>query len=257
MARPEKTGLAYFNVETDIFHNRKVRRLLKNYGASGFLIYTYVLTEIYRDKGHFIEWDEDTAFDVADSLRVKETLVNDVVLYCCSVNLFNKELLKNEGVITNLRIQKFWKRVVKAAGRKSTSINPNINLLKKPINQESTPKPEESTPKHQESTQSKVKKSKVKKTITERESHFKTQVFSHSNFSNKVLEAFFNYWTEKNLEGTLMKFEAQDFFNVETRLKKWGENEKKWSPKKEKARENECENLKTDSLEEKFKNYDS
>ncbi|WP_272151845.1 DUF4373 domain-containing protein [Tenacibaculum aiptasiae] len=260
MARPEKMGLAYFNVDTDIFHNRKIRRLLKNYGANGFLIYTYILTEIYRDKGHFIEWDEDTAFDVADSLRVKETLVENVILYCCSVGLFNKELLTNEKVLTNFKIQEFWVRVSKAAGRKNTRVKPKINLLNTIINQESTPNTEESTVNNQESTQRKVKKSKVKKTIEGREANFKKQVFSNTQFSKEILQSFFYYWSEKNQDSSKMKFEAQDFFEIKTRLKNWRKNESKWhknqkTPSKKRTR---GENLTVDhSLEAKMKEYDT
>lgn len=260
MARPEKTGLAFFNVDTDIFQNRKIRRLIKNFGANGFLIYTFILTEIYRDKGHFIEWDSDTAFDVADSLRVKETLVENVIFYCCSVSLFNKELLTNEKVITNLRIQEFWSRVVKAAGRKNTRVNSNINLLKTVNNQESTPNNQETELNNQESTQRKVKKSKVKKTIEEREADFKKQVFSHSNFTKNILKEFFMYWSEKNNDNSKMKFESQDFFNTKTRIEKWIQNDKNWNKNKKAnlKKRTSGENLTpNNSLEEKFKEYDS
>ncbi len=266
MARPEKTGLDYFNVDTNIFQNRKIRRLISSYGSSGFTIYLFVLTEIYRDKGHFLAWDSDSAFDVADSLKVKENLVKDVINFCCSVKLFNKELLSSENVITNLKVQEFWTRVVKSAGRKQTRINPAINLINSVETTLNTPKPELSTPKPQLSTQSKVKESKVKENIVEREGNFKKEIFTHTNFPESILKNFFNYWAEKDTSGLKMRFEEQKFFNLKNRLEKWQENEKQWAndkkssfkSKSKQGQSKQGQNLEpSNDLKEKFSNYDN
>lgn len=117
MARPSKTGLDYYNLDTDIFLNRKIKRLIKHMSGKGFLIYSYILTEIYRDKGCFIVWDSDTAFDVSDFLNVPENVVNEVVSYCCKVGLFNKELLASESILTSVEIQERWSRISKDTKR--------------------------------------------------------------------------------------------------------------------------------------------
>lgn len=165
MSRPPRTGLDYYSLETDIFHNRKIRRLLKAFDSKGFLIYTYILTEIYRDKGCFLEWDENTAFDVSDYLNIKESIVNEVVNYCCTVGLFNKELLTSESVLTTENIQKFWVSVSKSADRKIRTVPDNISLLKRITPQKGgkSPMKRGKTPTNNlESPQRKGKKSKVK-----------------------------------------------------------------------------------------------
>lgn len=159
MARPRKRGLDFYSLDTNVFSNRKIRRLLKNFGANGYLIYSYVLTEIYRDKGCFIVWDEDTAFDVSDYLNLKETVVSEVINYCCNVGLFNKELRTSGGILTSKNIQEFWVSVSKKAKRTDITISEAFNL----ISEETTSNEEETTSNEEETTQSKVKERKVNK----------------------------------------------------------------------------------------------
>ena len=74
-----KIGLAYYNVETDRYQDIKIKRLKKDFGCNGIAVYDYLLCEIYRDKGCFIEWDESTVFDVAEYFGLKENLVKEIV----------------------------------------------------------------------------------------------------------------------------------------------------------------------------------
>ncbi|RBP34234.1 hypothetical protein DFR65_101117 [Oceanihabitans sediminis] len=62
--------------------------------------------------------------------------------------------------------------------------------------------------------------------IINRKKIFREQVFSFSNFNIKTLESFFNYWSELNSDKTKMRFEKEQFFEIETRLNKWKENER-------------------------------
>ncbi|WP_170148546.1 hypothetical protein [Lacinutrix venerupis] len=56
---------------------------------------------------------------------------------------------------------------------------------------------------------------------------FKERVFSHSNYNSKILQSFFNYWSELDNSKLEMRFEADRFFEVDKRLKKWASNERK------------------------------
>ena len=123
-----KEGLSYFNVDTDIFQDRKIKRLKKNFGCAGVAIFFYLLTEVYRDKGCGLVWDDDTAFDVADYLGVKESLINEVVKYCGGVGLFNAGLL-SRGIITSEAIQRRYIEVCKKARRVNISIPKEWQLI--------------------------------------------------------------------------------------------------------------------------------
>lgn len=179
-----KTGFNYFPVDTDMFFNPKIRRLKKNFGCSGIAVYGYILCEIYRDKGCFIMWDENTAFDVAEYFGLKETLVDEIVNYCCSVGLFDKELLANERVLTSHSIQERFTEMSLKAKRKNFKIPEKYKI----VHEESGKPPEECTQNSISLPQSKVKESKEeKKNIKE-------------NFSEDEKNRFKNFqnWIEEN-----------------------------------------------------------
>ena len=62
--------------------------------------------------------------------------------------------------------------------------------------------------------------------LKNRKKIFRDKVFALSNFNINILESFFNYWSELNTNQTKMRFEEQQFFEIEKRLKKWVSNEK-------------------------------
>ena len=65
------------------------------------------------------------------------------------------------------------------------------------------------------------------KLIKNRKKIFRDKVFTLTNFNVETLESFFNYWSETNSAKTKMRFEEQQFFEIEKRLDKWMNNEKK------------------------------
>ncbi len=134
-----KTGLAYYNVETDRYQDIKVKRLKKDFGCNGIAVYDYLLCEIYRDKGCFLEWDESTVFDVAEYFGLKENLVKEIVNYCAYVGLFNKELLCREKVLTSRSIQQRYIETCVRAKRKNFKIPEEYKI----ITEESFKLPEE------------------------------------------------------------------------------------------------------------------
>jgi hypothetical protein len=159
-----KTGLGYYNIDTDRYMDIKIKRLKKDFGCCGIAVYDYILCEIYRVKGCFITWDESTAFDVADYFGLKETLVSEIVNYCCVVGLFNKALLASGRILTSRSIQSRYIEICTRAKRKDFKIPEFCHI----IPEQSGKLPEESpktTEVRDEVKRSKVKGSKVKKEI--------------------------------------------------------------------------------------------
>ena len=140
-----KIGLNYFSVDTDRYQDIKIKRLKKAHGCQGLAVYDYVLCEIYRDKGCFLEWTEDIIFDVAEYLTLTEDIVKRVVSFCASVGLFDEEKLA-EGVVTSRSIQERYMDFCQRAKRKDAVIPENIKLTGKCeiIPEESEIIPEES-----------------------------------------------------------------------------------------------------------------
>ena len=152
-----KIGLDYFSVDTDRFQDRRIKRLKKDFGCNGFAVYEYILNEIYRVRGCFLEWDEDTAFDVAEYWGLKENTVKEIVKYCGAVGLFDKELL-SRGIVTSSSIQDRYLLMCSRAKR----LNPVIPSFCKITPEQSDIITEESEIPPEELTQSKVKESILK-----------------------------------------------------------------------------------------------
>jgi len=123
-----KIGLSFYRVDTDRYMDIRIKRLKKTFGCQGIAVYDYVLCEIYRVKGCFVEWDESTAFDVAEYFGIKENTVSEIVKYCAHVGLFDKELLTH-GIVTSASIQRRFLTMSARANRKETKIPSEVNLL--------------------------------------------------------------------------------------------------------------------------------
>lgn len=123
-----RVGLSYYSVDTDRYLDIRIRRLVKAFGCDGIAVYDYLLCNIYRVKGCFAAWDESTAFNVAEYLRLKESVVLEIVRYCGVVGLFNKELL-SRGIITSAAIQRRYIDTCIRAKRKNLEIPEFCHIL--------------------------------------------------------------------------------------------------------------------------------
>ena len=134
-----KTGLSYYNVDTDRYMDIRIKRLKKDCGCSGIAVYDYIICEVYRVRGCVLVWDESTAFDVSEYFGLKESHVKEIVKYCGAVGLFDKELL-SRGIITSKSIQRRYLDMCNRAKRKDVKIPEEYRI----IPEESSKLPEES-----------------------------------------------------------------------------------------------------------------
>lgn len=49
-----------------------------------------------------------------------------------------------------------------------------------------------------------------------------------SEYGDNLVDEFLDYWTEKNENGKLERWQKQDTFEISRRLKKWKSNHEKW-----------------------------
>lgn len=70
----------------------------------------------------------------------------------------------------------------------------------------------------------------VKNNIEERAKKFYNEVFSERNieYGQKMLQNFYDYWTEQTHDGTQMRFELQKTFDTARRLKSWARHEEEF-----------------------------
>ncbi len=74
MARPQKDGLDYFPFDVDFMKDTKVRRIARTFGCTGTMAIVMLFTDIYRTRGYYMNWDEDTCFDLSETLQCEPYL---------------------------------------------------------------------------------------------------------------------------------------------------------------------------------------
>ena len=119
MARPKKSGLSYFPLDTDFFDNDSRIKILKaRYRADGIMIYVYLLCEIYKN-GYYIQVDDDLEYLIASELWVSVDKVKQVLNFLLKKSLFDSKLFSSDKVLTSAGIQKRFQLAVKERARKN------------------------------------------------------------------------------------------------------------------------------------------
>lgn len=119
MARPKKSGLSYFPLDTDFFDNDSRIKILKaRYRADGIMIYVYLLCEIYKN-GYYIQVDDDLEYIIASELGVSVDKVKQVMNFLLKKSLFDSKLFSSDKVLTSAGIQKRFQLAVKERARKN------------------------------------------------------------------------------------------------------------------------------------------
>ena len=192
MARPKKENLDYYPKDTAQISNRKIRRLLSEFGAEGYLIYEYILMLIYGGKGYYILVDKNLAFDISDYLgsQISEELVNRVIKALIEYELFDREKFEVYAALTNHSIQNNYilARRWKVELKKELIVNEtktSVFATQTPINETQTLIFEaQSTENGQKGAQKKRKENKRKE--IKRKGKEKPKKKSPSKFDEKI-----------------------------------------------------------------------
>ena len=115
MARPMKDGISYFSFDVDFLNDIKVRKIKRQFGNDGIVVVISLLANIYRDRGYYMTWDDDTAFVLGDEVDVDEEVVMRIVNKALEVGMFDQEMYDKHKILTSRGIQK---RFLKAAERR-------------------------------------------------------------------------------------------------------------------------------------------
>lgn len=138
-----RNGLLYYNIDTDRYDDIRIRKLKRGCGLQGLAVYDYLLLQIYKDKGYYLLFDEDTLFFTSEWAGVKENAIQEIVNLCCAVGLFNKELYTSARVLTSKAIQTRYLKACKNLKRTDIQIDASVNLLKNTPIREEMQKPTE------------------------------------------------------------------------------------------------------------------
>ena len=112
MAGRPKQGKDYSGWSVDIFDgDKKIDKLLDAKGWKGFGIYFFLCQRAYKVNGYFYEWGYDDCATTARKMGggISSGTVKETVDYCLQVDLFDKRLFDEWGVLTSRGIQRrFW-----------------------------------------------------------------------------------------------------------------------------------------------------
>jgi hypothetical protein len=240
MGRKIKIGLDYFPMDVNFFDDIKVRKLIKHKGSVSILVYSYLLSLIYKD-GYFLKWDEDLPFIIYEKIGQDESYIKDVINYLIDIEMFSKYMFEKENILTSKGIQKRYKKICDTLKRSdSIDIYNLINTEEIAIDTEEIAIDTEETNEIDTETEinsgesatkerkGKERKEKKIKEIKERKENFKEDLKPFLEIYGKdLLNDFFLYWTEMNKDGKKMRFEMQSVFDIKRRLITWHKNSTK------------------------------
>ena len=118
MARISKPGLDYFPLDVNFFQDRKVRRISNRHHAAGIAALTSLLCLIYKEKGFYIAWNQDTLFDISQEVCCEEEEMQAIIDDCLSVGLFDTYIYKEYGILTSQAIQEQYHKILTDSRRK-------------------------------------------------------------------------------------------------------------------------------------------
>lgn len=134
MAAPYKVGVDYFPCDVGLANDRKFRRLKTKYGAWVVVAYLAILDLIYKDKGYYIEYNDnikdDVIYEVSQYLsgryQPSSETIEQAIDDMAACGLFSGDRFKLK-ILTSKRIQvTYYKCTLK---RKIVEVDRNIWLL--------------------------------------------------------------------------------------------------------------------------------
>lgn len=112
MARPQKAGLDYFPLDTDMDNDDKTVLVESRYGLEGFAILIKLMMKIYKT-GYYYKWTERERLLFSKRIGANEKLISDIVRDCIEWEFFDKKMFMKYQILTSKGIQKRFFEAVK------------------------------------------------------------------------------------------------------------------------------------------------
>lgn len=110
MARPQKEGIDYFSLDTEM--DDKVKLIDAKYGVAGFGVLVKVWQIIY-DSSYYIKWTEKETLLYKNRINADINFINNVINECLKWEIFNNQLYETYSILTSTGIQKRYFEAVK------------------------------------------------------------------------------------------------------------------------------------------------
>ena len=209
MARPIKTGLDYFPMDTTFDDN--IELLEAEEGLEGLGIVLKIWQKIYK-QGYYIDWEKDNVLLFSKKINSEITRVNSVINTCFKRGIFDKNMYDKYKILTSSGIQKRFFTALKSSKRVSISVVKEYRLVNGEYNgvftEETSVNSEETSVianiPTEESTQKKVKKNKEEESKADIDIFFETV---WKLYPNKQGKGSISNTTKKKIYGIKEEFE--------------------------------------------------
>ena len=117
MARKEESGIKYFPMNTDIISHTKLKLIISEFGSKSWGVVIPLLCKIYREKGYYIDWNDDDMklLFAQDECKCDLSFVKEVVTRCIKRGFFDESVFNMFGILTSDRIQENYLEAKKRA----------------------------------------------------------------------------------------------------------------------------------------------
>lgn len=103
MARPLKQGLDYFPHDTDAINDKKIQRLIDEYGLAGYGFYFALLADIYSGLPEPYKWGENVKI-FAHRCRLSVAKAQRMLSFCVEICLFDADNFNNNSTLISQSI---------------------------------------------------------------------------------------------------------------------------------------------------------
>ena len=198
MARPIKVGVKYFSMDISFFTDMKIKKLLRKCGSNGVVAYIYLLSNIYSDKGYYMQFDDldDLYFDIAYTINIEEDEAKNIIEYLLKINLFDREIFEKYNTLTSRGIQIRYIRACENINRSQINVLENLDLTKN--FEEIVSSEETGVSSLISATKKRKEKKKEEKKIKENRSEEKKEKREISQIPISEFENIFSPYTQEN-----------------------------------------------------------
>ena len=197
MARPIKNYCEYFPHDRDMRNHRKVKAIRTKYGITGYAIWSMILEYLTGIDSNVFEYSDVELELMAGDFGVSATEIRDVLDYCIKLEM----LFLNNGFINSESLDERLKPVYEKRGKSKDICKKQLRINGKfTINNTGT-----NGVSATETPQSKVKESKVNKSIVNVEFSSFWDLYDKKVGDREKLERKWNSFTDQE------RFEIMDY----------------------------------------------
>ena len=109
MARPQKDGLDYFPFDVDFMKDKNTPHCALSLHPAPWP--SWCCLPIFTARGYYMNWEEDTCFDLSETLQYEPELAAKIVMRAFWLRFFNVDLFQDKAVLAAIPAALTWKLI--------------------------------------------------------------------------------------------------------------------------------------------------